>query len=82
MNLTGELALLAAGLLCTAVANGSRTAVPELVNDKGRDPSDRRSEAATRLRTIWLARVAGLLLIGGSLHTWIIPDGLQSQFLL
>jgi len=67
MNLTGELALLAAGLLCTAVANGSRTAVPELVNDKGRDPSDRRSEAATRLRTIWLARVAGLLLIGGSL---------------
>lgn len=39
MNLTGELALLAAGLLCTAVANGSRTAVPELVNDKGRDRS-------------------------------------------
>jgi CBS domain containing-hemolysin-like protein len=66
MNLTGELAILVAGLLCSAAANGSRTAVPELVNDKGRDPSDRRREAATRLRTIWLARVSGLLLIGGS----------------
>ena len=66
MNLTGELLLLAGGILCSAAANGSRTAMPELVNDKGRDPSDRRREAATRLRTIWLARVTGLVLIGVS----------------
>ncbi len=66
MNLTGDLLLLAVGILCSAAANGSRTAIPELVNDKGRDPSDRRREAATRLRTIWLARVAGLVLIGAS----------------
>ncbi len=66
MNLTGELLLLAGGIFCSAAANGSRTAIPELVNDKGRDPSDRRREAATRLRTIWLARVAGLVLIGAS----------------
>ncbi|MCD4708961.1 MAG: hemolysin family protein [Candidatus Sabulitectum sp.] len=66
MNLTGELLLLAGGILCSAAANGSRTALPELVNDKGRDPSDRRREAAARLRTIWLARVTGLVLIGVS----------------
>ena len=66
MNLTGELLLLAGGMLCSAAANGSRTALPELVNDKGRDPSDRRREAAARLRTIWLARVTGLVLIGVS----------------
>lgn len=66
MNLTGELLLLVGGVLCSAAANGSRTAIPELVNDKGRDPSDRRREAATRLRTIWLARVTGLVLIGAS----------------
>ncbi len=66
MNLSGELILLAGSILCTAAANGARTAIPELVNDKGRDPSDRRREAAARLRTIWLARVAGLLLIGVS----------------
>jgi CBS domain containing-hemolysin-like protein len=64
MSFTGELAVLAVGVLCSAAANGSRTAIPELVNDKGRDPSDRRREAATRLRTIWLARVTGLLLTG------------------
>lgn len=66
MNLTGELLLLAGGILCSAAANGSRTALPELVNDKGRDPSDRRREAAARLRTIWLARVTGLIFIGVS----------------
>ena len=66
MNLSGELILLAGSILCNAAANGARTAIPELVIDKGRDPSDRRREAATRLRTIWLARVAGLILIGVS----------------
>ncbi len=66
MNLAGELLLLAGGILISAAANGSRTAIPELVNHKGRDPSDRRREAAARLRTIWLARVAGLVLIGAS----------------
>ncbi len=66
MNLAGDLLLLAGGILCSAAANGSRTALPELVNDKGRDPSDRRRAAAARLRIIWLARVAGLLLIGVS----------------
>ncbi|MEA3267274.1 MAG: hemolysin family protein [Candidatus Fermentibacteria bacterium] len=66
MNLAGELLLLAGGILISAAANGSRTAIPELVNQKGRDPSDRRREAATRLRSIWLARVAGLVLVGVS----------------
>ncbi|MCK5786627.1 MAG: HlyC/CorC family transporter [Candidatus Sabulitectum sp.] len=64
MNLIGELFLMAGGIIISAAANGSRTALPELVNDKGRDPSDRRREAATRLRAIWLARVTGLLIIG------------------
>ncbi len=64
MNLPGQLLLLAGGILCAAAANGCRTAIPELVNDIGRDPSDRRHEAATRLRAIWLARVTGLILIG------------------
>ncbi len=66
MNLAGELLLLAGGIFCSAAANGSRTAIPELVNHIGRDPSDRRKEAATRLRTIWLARVVGLVLVGVS----------------
>lgn len=64
MTLLGDLLLLAGGVLCSAAANGARTAIPELVNDKGRDASDRRRAAATLLRTIWLARVTGLVLIG------------------
>jgi putative hemolysin len=63
MNFIGEL-LLFAGMLLAVSANGCRTALPELVNNKGRDPSDRRREAAARLRAIWLGRVAGLMLIG------------------
>jgi len=63
MNFISELLLLA-GMLLAAAANGCRTALPELVNDKGRDPSDRRREAAARLRAIWLGRVVGLMLIG------------------
>ena len=63
INLTG-LIILASGIILASSANGSRTALPALVVNKGRDPSERRREAALMLRVIWLGRVAGLVLIG------------------
>lgn len=56
--------LYAAGVILAAAANGSRAALPETVTTMGRDPSDRRREAALRLRVIWLGKVTGLLLAG------------------
>jgi len=55
---------MAAGVFLVASSSGSRAALPELVIKKGRDPSDRRREAALRLRVIWLGGVSGLILIG------------------
>ena len=63
MSLSGVL-LLVAGVLLAGAANGSRAALPEIVTTMGRDPSDRRREAAMRLRVIWLGKVSGLLLSG------------------
>ena len=63
MNLYGIL-LLGMGILIAGAANGSRAALPEIVTTLGRDPSDRRREAAVRLRVIWLGKVAGLILTG------------------
>lgn len=74
MNLTG-LIILAAGILLAASANGSRAALPALVVNKGRDPSERRREAALMLRVIWLGRVTGLVLIGAG-------SVMQTQYVL
>lgn len=63
MSLSG-LVILVSGVLLAGAANGSRAALPEIVTTMGRDPSDRRREAALRLRVIWLGKVFGLLLAG------------------
>ncbi|PIE51438.1 hypothetical protein CSA37_11975 [Candidatus Fermentibacteria bacterium] len=62
------------GTVLTGFANGSRAALPALVVKKGRDPSERRREAAMMLRVIWLGRVTGLVAIGaGAVLAWTIP---------
>lgn len=69
MSLTGLL-VLGAGLVLAGASSGCRAALPETVTSMGRDPSDRRREAALRLRVIWMGRVIGLLLAGaGSAFT-------------
>jgi CBS domain containing-hemolysin-like protein len=74
MNLAGP-AILSAGILLAAAANAARAALPELVTSRGRDPSERRREAALRLRVIWLGGVTGLLLTGAgaALSSSLIP---------
>ncbi len=59
-----EFLVLLTGLLLTAAASSARAALPGLVEQQGRDPAQRRREAGSRLRILWLARVAGHTLAG------------------
>lgn len=59
-----EVSILLAGLLLTSAAAAARAALPGLVEQQGRDPAQRRREAGSRLRVLWLARVVGHTLTG------------------
>ncbi len=61
-----KLLLLFSSILILIAANGARVALPELVNNTGRDPSDRRWAASKKLRIIWIARISGYTLLGAS----------------
>ncbi len=79
--------ILLAGLLTTASSSAARAALPGLVEERGRDPAQRRREAGARLRVLWLSRVVGLVLTGSgcallalnsgalSLRKWLILAG-------
>jgi putative hemolysin len=56
--------LLAMGFAVLFVANAMRAALPELILDLGRDPSERRRAAAVNLRVLWFSRFAALLSCG------------------
>jgi putative hemolysin len=56
--------LLAMGFAVLFVANAMRAALPELILDLGRDPSERRRAAAVNLRILWFSRFAALLSCG------------------
>jgi putative hemolysin len=72
---TAGLVLLCAGAAVLFVANGVRAALPELVLDLGRDPSERRRAAAVNLRILWFSRLAALLACGaGTFLTAMSPE--------
>jgi CBS domain containing-hemolysin-like protein len=62
--LTAGGVLLATGFAVLFVANAMRAALPELILDLGRDPSERRRAAAVNLRILWFSRFAALLSCG------------------
>ncbi len=61
--MTGPL-VLAAGFLTLFLSSGVRSCLPEMVQGKGRDTSERRKAALLDLRILWIARFTGLLLCG------------------
>lgn len=75
-----EPSILLAGLLLTSTASSARAALPGLVEQQGRDPAQRRREAGSRLRVLWLARVAGHALLGSgcALLAWAPETGFST----
>ncbi len=55
------------GSLLLFVSSGIRAALPALISEQGRDPSDRRRVAIERLRILWLSRFVGVLLSGAGI---------------
>jgi putative hemolysin len=73
--LTAGGVLLATGFAVLFVANAMRAALPELILDLGRDPSERRRAAAVNLRILWFSRFAALLSCGaGALLAALSPS--------
>jgi CBS domain containing-hemolysin-like protein len=62
--MTAAILTLACGGAVLFISRGIRTALPELIRDRGRDTSERRQAALVDLRILWLARFTGLLVSG------------------
>lgn len=62
--ITAGLAILASGFALLALVGAVRACLPEMIIEKGRDPSERRYEAMVRLRVLWLARLLALMASG------------------
>lgn len=56
-----------AGAILLFVSSGIRAALPALISEQGRDPSDRRRVAIERLRILWLSRFVGVFLSGAGI---------------
>ena len=62
--MTASIVILSAGFIALFISSGIRTCLPELILNKGRDPSERRQVAVTHLGTIWLIRFTGIIAAG------------------
>jgi len=76
--LTAGLLLLCCGFVVLFVSNATRAALPELILDLGRDPSERRRAAAVNLRILWFARFAALLSCGAGVVLSALSPALRA----
>lgn len=60
------LLVLCSGILILMLSNVTRSSLPALVSQQGRDTSERRKAAVFHLRTLWLVRVTALIVCGAS----------------
>jgi CBS domain containing-hemolysin-like protein len=72
MSALGPVVLLAS-LLLVMFSSSSRAALPSLIIQEGKDPSERREAAGKRLRVIWLIHFVALL--GGGAGTALVSIG-------
>ena len=79
--MTAGIVCFAAGFVVLFFGNGSRSSLPELLSDRGREPSDRRRLASRHLLTSLISRSLGLLSCGAGmvlLQGWLpIPGWLH-----
>ncbi|MBD3368783.1 CBS domain-containing protein [Candidatus Fermentibacteria bacterium] len=72
MSLLGPVVLLVS-LLLVMFSSASRAALPSLIIQEGKDPSERREAAAKRLRVIWMIHF--LALLGGGAGIALVSTG-------